>query len=72
MSFGNLITGAEEVVAWIRNTAESIGGIFADVDFTILYNYFPQDIVAVITAVIACLLVLALFGLLKRVLFFLG
>lgn len=70
--FGNLITGLDEVVEWIQTTAESISSIFADVDFTILYNYFPEDIVAVITAVIAVLLVLALFGLLKRVLFFIG
>jgi len=70
--FGNVIQSLDSVVEWIENTAEQIGNLFSDVDFTILYNYFPSDIVAVVTAVIAVLLFLALFGLLRRVLFFLG
>lgn len=71
LQFGNVIQSLEGVVSWIENTAESIGDIF-DVDFTLLYSYFPSDIVAVVTAVIAVLLFLALFGILRRVLFFLG
>lgn len=70
--FGNVIQSLDSVVEWIENTAEQIGNLFSDVDFTLLYNYFPSDIVAVVTAVIAVLLFLALFGLLRRVLFFLG
>lgn len=70
--FGNVIQSLDSVVEWIENTAEQIGNLFSDVDFTILYNYFPSDIVAVVTAVITVLLFLALFGLLRRVLFFLG
>ena len=70
--FGNVLQSLDSVVEWIENTAEQIGNLFSDVDFTLLYNYFPSDIVAVVTAVIAVLLFLALFGLLRRVLFFLG
>ena len=69
---GNLLSSLDDIVDWIENTAEQIGHLFSDVDFTLLYSYFPSDIVAVVTAVIAILLFLALFGLLKRVLFFLG
>lgn len=72
MSFGNPLQTLDGVVQWIQNTAEEITGIFSDVDFSLLYGYFPNDIVAVITAVISVLFLLALFGLLKRVLFFLG
>ena len=71
-TFGNVIQSLDSVVEWIENTAEQIGNIFSDVDFTLLYSYFPSDIVAVVTAVIAVLLFLALFGILRRVLFFLG
>lgn len=72
LQFGNVIQTLDGVVDWISNTVESIGDIFGDVDFTLLYSYFPSDIVAVITAVIAVLLFLAIFGILRRVLFFLG
>lgn len=72
LQFGNVIQSLSGIVDWIENTVGTISGIFSDVDFTILYNWLPSDIVAVITAVIAVLLFLALFGILKRVLFFLG
>lgn len=72
IQFGNVLTGLQGVVDWISNTFDSIRSIFADVDFTILYRWLPSDIVAVITAIIAVLLFLAIFGLLRRILFFLG
>lgn len=72
MLFGSLIDTLDGVVDWIRETEESIQHLFADVDFTILYDWLPSDIRTVITACIAVLLVLALFGLIRRVLFFLG
>ena len=72
MIFGNIISGLDGVVQWIEDTAQTISGIFSDVDFTILYSWLPNDIKAVITAVIAVLLFLAIFGILRRVLFFLG
>lgn len=72
MTFGNIIGSLEGIVDWIENTVETIEGIFSDVDFTLLYNWLPSDIVAVITAVIAVLLFLAIFGILRRLLFFLG
>ena len=70
--FNNILGGLNEIVDFVQDTFESISSIFSDVDFTILYNWLPSDIVAVITAIIAILLFLALFGLLRRLLFFLG
>lgn len=72
MSFGNVIEGLGDIVAWITDTAQRFESIFSDIDFTLLYNYFPNDIQAVVTSVIVVFLFLALFGILKRVLFFLG
>lgn len=72
LSFGSVIDSLSGVVDWIENTVETISGVFSDVDFTILYSWLPNDIAAVITAVIAILLFLAIFGILRRVLFFLG
>lgn len=72
LSFGSLLQTLDSIVEWIENTVETIQHIFADVDFTILYNWLPNDIAAVITAIIAILLFMAVFGLLKRLLFFLG
>lgn len=72
LQFGDVIQSLSGIVEWIESTVGTISGIFSDVDFTILYSWLPSDIVAVITAVIAVLLFLALFGILKRVLFFLG
>ena len=72
LSFGSVLNSLESIVEWIDSTVETISGIFSDVDFTVLYSWLPNDIVAVITAVIAILLFLALFGILRRLLFFLG
>lgn len=72
LSFGSVIDSLSGVVDWIENTVVTISGVFSDVDFTILYSWLPSDIAAVITAVIAILLFLAIFGILRRVLFFLG
>lgn len=70
--FNNVLGGLNDIVQFVEDTFESISSIFSDVDFTILYNWLPSDIVSVITAIIAVLLFLALFGLLRRLLFFLG
>lgn len=72
LNFGNVINSLQGIVDWIESTVETISGVFSDVDFTILYSWLPSDIAGVITAVIAVLLFLALFGILRRVLFFLG
>ena len=72
MNFGNIISSLDGVVQWIEDTADTISSIFSGVDFIILYSWLPADIAAVITAVIAVLLFLAIFGILRRVLFFLG
>lgn len=72
LQFGNVLNGLDSIVDWIDSSVQTISGIFSDVDFTLLYDWLPSDIAAVITAVIAILLFLALFGILRRLLFFLG
>lgn len=69
---GDIAHGFSSIANWITDTISNIGNIFDDIDFTILYDWLPTDIQAVITACIAFLFVLALFGLLRRLLFFLG
>lgn len=69
---GDIVSGFASIASWVTSTIRSIGNIFDDIDFTLLYNWLPSDIQAVITACIAFLFVLALFGLLRRLLFFLG
>lgn len=69
---GDIVSGFTSIASWVTSTIRSIGNIFDDIDFTLLYNWLPSDIQAVITACIAFLFVLALFGLLRRLLFFLG
>lgn len=69
---GNTINTLEGIVAWVTEIIGKVGNIFDDVDFTILYNWLPSDIAGVITTVIAVLLFLALFGILRRILFFIG
>lgn len=72
MSFGNILSGLQDIVDWIEGAVQTVEGIFSDVDFTILYSWLPSDIAGVITAIIAVLLFLAVFGILRRLLFFLG
>lgn len=76
MSFDSVIsgivTGFSNISSFVSGGIESIKHFFDGLDFTILYNWLPSDIVYVITACIAFLLVLALFGILRRILFFLG
>ena len=72
LNFGSVLSGLEDIITWIESTAQTVSGIFSDVDFSILYSWLPNDIVAVISAIIGVLLFLAVFGILKRVLFFLG
>lgn len=69
---GDIAHGFSSIATWVTDTISNIGNIFDDIDFTILYDWLPADIQAVVTACIAFLFVLALFGLLRRLLFFLG
>lgn len=70
--FGEVIQSLSGIIDWVETTVSSISGIFGDINFTVLYSWLPSDIAAVITAVIVVLLFLAIFGILKRLLFFLG
>lgn len=70
--FGEVIQSLSGIIDWVESTVSSISSIFGDINFTVLYSWLPSDIAAVITAVIVVLLFLAIFGILKRLLFFLG
>lgn len=70
--FGEVIQSLSGIIDWVESTVSSISGIFGDINFTVLYSWLPSDIASVITAVIVVLLFLAIFGILKRLLFFLG
>lgn len=72
LSFGDLIQSLSGIGEWIENTVKQIGNIFADVNLSILYNWLPTDISGVITAVIGVMIVLALIGLLKKLILFFG
>lgn len=70
--FSGIFEVVEDVVGWISSVIEDINRIFADVDFTVLYSWLPSDIQTVITAILAILLFIALIGLLKKCILFLG
>lgn len=71
MNIGSIITDIESIFNWIQTAINHIGNAF-DVDFTILYSWLPRDIVVVISAVITVLLFLALVGIIKKIIFFMG
>lgn len=71
-ALGGAMTTLENIVEYITSIILKVKSVFADIDFTILYSWLPSDIAAVITAVIAVLLFLAIFGIVRRILFFLG
>lgn len=68
----NFIESIGEIFDQVSDIWSRIVGMFSDVDFTILYDWLPADIQGVITAVIAVLLILALIGLVKKAILFLG
>lgn len=71
-AISDIATGFYDISTFVLDTIDSIAHIFDDIDFTILYDWLPSDIGTVITVVIGFLFILALFGLLRRLLFFLG
>lgn len=70
--FTDIISGFSSVTSWISGIFDGIGSIFSDIGFDVLYNWLPADIVSVLTSVFTVLLFLALFGLIRQLLFFLG
>lgn len=70
--FGNIIDVLGDVTTWISNLGDRIINVFSDVDFTLLYDWLPDDIQSVISSVILVLLALALIGLIKKAIIFLG
>ena len=72
LSFGNIVESVEGVLDWIQTVTNNLNNIFADVDFSILYDWMPSDIQDVIFTVIAVLLVLALIGFIKKAILFFG
>lgn len=70
--FGNLIDAIENIVSYITNLFNNASHVFRGINFNILYNWLPQDIVVVISVVISTLLILAVFKIVKHLLIFLG
>lgn len=70
--FQGIIEVIESIVSWILNVWNQASTVFRGINFNILYNWLPTDIVIVISAVIATLLVLAIFRIVKSLLIFLG
>lgn len=68
----NFLENISEIFDQVQNIWESIVGMFSDVDFSVLYNWLPSDIGAVCAAVITVLIFLALIGLVKKAILFLG
>lgn len=72
LNFGNIIQSIQGIDTWIQNTVQNIGNIFADINFSVLYSWAPNDIQAVVAAIISVMIVLALIGLLKKMILFFG
>lgn len=68
----SVIEYLSDIVSWVTDIWEQIVGMFSDVDFSILYDWLPADIQAVISTCITVLLFLALIGLIKKAILFLG
>lgn len=68
----NIIESLDNVYGELADMWTRVIGMFSDVDFTILYDWLPNDIQGVITAVIAVFIFLALIGLIKKAILFLG
>lgn len=69
--FNNLVNGFDNVSNYIDGVYQQNSGIFSDIDFTILYNWLPQDIALTISAILVVLFILTIFQLLRKILFFL-
>lgn len=72
LSFGHVVESIEGVFNWITGILDDINGIFADVDFTVLYDWMPADIQDAVTAILAVFLFLALIHLVKKMILFFG
>ena len=70
--FDNILLNLESITDWITDTFDRVNDVFTDIDFTILYSWLPADITVVISSIITVLLFLALIGLIRRILWFLG
>lgn len=72
LSFGSVYSTLQDVLNWVEDVVDDLNGIFADVDFSILYDWLPSDVQGVCLAVLAVLIFLALIGLLKKAILFFG
>lgn len=68
----NFLDTIGDIVSHVEDYWNSIIGIFADIDFSVLYNWLPIDIQGVITAFIGLLVIIAFIGILKKLILFLG
>lgn len=70
--FHGMIDTIEDIVSFIIELFKNASHVFRGINFNILYNWLPTDIVIVITTVIGTLLVLAIYKIIKHLLIFLG
>lgn len=63
MSFDNL-----SFENWSIDNLIADLNIFDDIDFSILYSWLPGDIASAISMCLTCLAMLAVFGIIKRIL----
>lgn len=70
--FGNLIESVNGVLEWFLTLEDRYVAVFADVDFTILYDWLPSDVQFCITGVLVILFVLCIVGLIKKFVVFFG
>ena len=72
-SMMDVINGVQHIEAYIRNLITSIGNIFSGVNLPDLFqSYMPRDITLALAGLLTLLIFLALIGLIKKIVFFLG
>lgn len=72
-SMMDVINGVQHIETYIRNLITSIGNIFSGVNLPDLFqSYMPQDITLALAGLLTLLIFLALIGLIKKIVFFLG
>lgn len=71
--FGSYIDGLSEIEEWIENVLSAVGSVFDGVDFSDLFqSILPSDISNVLSSVLLVMIFLALVGLIRKILIFLG
>lgn len=69
----SIINGVQGIGTYVQGLIESLGDIFSGVDLTDLFvSYMPNDIAVALAGLLTLLIFIALIGLIKKIVFFLG